>query len=975
MTKKSQLILQHILDCGVLESSNTDEVLTIFDSDVASTVAVSIVSSFTNKGSSPHITSEFSIDWVMQVVAYALSLPTLYNEALTEALTIFRHWLTCDTFFKDSKTRNAYARQIFRYLSQIFEYKHDNAHPAPRRELISTLMHDIDSYQNDLREVFEDETWDVLVRILIGACDFLATPESISAISDTARNVLLNKCFTLLFKVLINSKLQGQEIWAVFYKFTIKWSALDDFLSSWHDCILDLWKRLLDSLYSPKLEIRTDVDAKSLTLLGFQLHRFINCIDFELISSTQEIFKNFSRTVQDLVDVCTMHPKSSPELLQPLFPAKIFFNLFGRWCFKCFDPKFTAGQSVIIKGLMTIAGEWDLYTLPDWSSLMISTISENISRGEHQLLKSVLNNGHYIFKRFVSPEIFQMLHSAIKQFDRTLQIWLAFCASYSVLLMDVAEAIPLDSAILNNFLQKNEVQWATLNIFSIFMNQSVEDFFECLKNTRFSPNVRKLNLWRNEEAATFFDVAASICYMIAAAAPFHCLESQIVDIVKLFLDLVKENMEDKNLLYAFLVMVSQSTKWFDSIFNSSISVDLLDFLDMINTSGLLETAKIEVISRMLCGRSLNRSFQSQKVNGICEYCTAAKGDNLSLLSQPEIATFMSGNSSLITIVGDKNRNDSFTAYVRDPRGFFVWEIADEFTDHNYKVDETNYTDIPDNYFTDVNHPTSNNKIDNKEIADVVSQLKDKTCFDKNFYERNFFRELNYIKSRRLNKNDNKDKLRHKAVDFIIGTGLYSNVSKIDQDIKEIISQFDAIPSASIINVPIFHVNKDGIKQGHNTPLLNRFVQLIGTPHEFLTKTLPAVQFGLATVAYDINEPQGAELCSIIFCESPLNLNVKHKSIPKTEMLITVKPIDERFYSCCGFTKDSKFWNPILEERVVSAENLSEVISSTVFMYAVAHRKDLIFEKDIARAALLKGIRTTPVDILSITETFSLKCFE
>ncbi|EAY15405.1 hypothetical protein TVAG_252180 [Trichomonas vaginalis G3] len=976
MTKKSRLILQHILDCGVLEPSTTDEVLTIFSNDVASTVAVSIISNFSNNGANPKIETEFSIDWVMQVLAYALSLPTLYNETLNECLTIFRHWLTDETFFKDLKTRNSYARQIFRYLSQIFEYRNDNSHPAPRRELILILLNDFNRYQAELGSIFDDETWAVLVRILIGACDFLSQPESISVLAESStKNLLLSKCFALLYTTLINSKLTTQEIWEVFYKFTKSWSSSEDFLTSWHVCLIDVWKKLLNLLFTPTLEYRTDVNIEELTLVGFQLQRFIDCIEFSSVTSTQELFGNFSRTVQDLVDCCSSHPRSSPALFQPLFPASVFFKLFSKWCFNCFDTDFTAGQTLIIKSLMSIAGDWDLYTSKDWSEILLATLLELIQRGNNQILMSILNNGYLLFRRFVSSEIFDMMMNAIEQFDPNQNLWLSFWASFSVLLMDEAETLKISPTISTTLLNKSTVQWATLNVHNILLRQSLPDFVTAIKKYTLNISDKKLT-WRNEETTTSFDVISAICYMIASAPAYHNLKDSILEILTTFLQVVRTNISETRLRSAFLVLISQITKWYDAIFDPKISVDLLDFLAQLSDEQLIDPIQCQTISRLLCGRSLNRSFQSQMIKGISEYCTESAGDNQETLTLPPIATFKSGETALITVVGDTKRSDSFTIHVREPRGFFMWEIKDEFVDPNYSIDNTNYSDInSDKYLT--SDKCQNSEIsDDKDIVNLVDQMKENKCFDNNFLERNYYKDYNYVKSRKLTKEDRTDKLRHKAVDFLISTGLYTNVSRIEEDVSDIISKFDAIPTASTLFIPVIDADNDGIKLSTTeTPLLQKFMQLIGTTHQFADRnSKPAVQFGLLTVVYDRNEAENADLCTIIFCESPLFLNTKHKSIPKSELLIVVRPVDERFYSCKTITKDTKFWCPILDERIVAAENLSETISTTIFMYAASHRKEILLEKDIARAELIKGVRSKPIDILSVAETLTLKCF-
>ena len=977
--KKSVLILQHIIDCGVLSPSDADEVLPIFSPDAASTVAVTIVSSFSNNGTFPQIESQFTIDWVMQVVAYCLSLPTLYNEALMGAMTIFRHWLTTKDFFGSDENRNKYARQIFRYLSLIFEYRHDNTHPAARRELISTLMNDINNFQKSIGSEFDAETWEVLVRVLIGACDFLSRPDSIAALSDSSKNDLLVQCFTLLFECLCNSKLTNLKIWSVFFDFTKRWSRSDDFLNSWHRRVVLLWMSMINKLTSKK-----ECDKNELTLVGFQLQRFIECIDFDYIACNQDLVKNIAKAVKDLTEFCCAKTAESPALFQPLFPAELFFGLFGKWCFDSFKFDYSTGQATLLKSIMTIAGEWDLPLKSPWTKVVLSTVNGVIKKGHKQLLVSILNNGHSMMLQFVSKEIVEMFINAISTFDYSMTLWLSFWESFGVLLLDICEANEVPMKVLNAFLDKNTVPWAEMNALSILLRQAPIEFAGRINTICMSGPKTSSSMRRSDELFTQIDVLVAICYLISTAPAFIKFESSTVirPILTTLLKFVSDNRREDKLRNAFIVMVAQLTKWCDDVFTRPISVDMLDFLVSLSDDGLIETSEIATIARLICGRSLNRSFQPEKAGNINEFCLNMKEtEKDERLFMKPLVSFMSGQSSLITLVGDEKRGQSFVFHVRDSRGFFMWEITDELAPNNWSIEDSPLQLNPPK-IVERKSVTSNYKSPFEETEAVIKQLQDKTCFDEDYDKPSSHNELSYIKVHKLQKIDNKSddevpyRLRHKAVDFLIQSGIFTNIKKIEQDQNELIQRFDAIPSASIVTVPIFRATTNGF-ENQSDDLLERLLSLLGAPHQFAgsQEPLPAVQLGLLTVLYkrsDISECDG--FVSIIFEESPLQFNVKHSSIPKCELLILIKAFDSKYYRLRAISKDASFWCSIISERIVAAERISEVVSETIFAYTASHRRELLFEMDKQRGDLLRSVKTSPVDVLDIAQEHTLECF-
>lgn len=966
-TKESVLILQHILKCGILEPSISDEVLPIFPSDAASTVAVTLVSCFSQNGSLPAFPTSFSIDWAIQVIAYCLSLPILFNESLLQALTVFRHWVLADSFFPDVSTRNVYFRRIFRYLSLVFEYKNDHSHPVNRKKLICLLLNDIDEYQSKAGQYFEDETWNVLVRVLIGACDFMTLPETFHEYAESNKNPLLVQCFLITYKVLCNSKLTNAVIWDDFLVFCKKWSLIEEFLVAWHQKIAEIWSILLSNLYKEDNSINNEVDEKFLYLKGFQLYKFIRLIDFDNICQKSDLFKVFSKTVVDLVDISTNKSCKSPSLFQPLFPASQFFELFGDWCFKPFENDFCTGHTVLIKSLMTLVPDWDLPVGSPWTTALLSTFYSIIQKNNKQLSLSLLSNGHSLIIKYPYESIVKLFQHVIDNFDSSSNHWITFWTSFAPLLCDIGEMKLIDSNVLETFLEKTSDFRSKLNVLFVLLHHHPVSFAKYVSNLPIkTPNKSSV-----DDGFLYVDFLTNLCLMIAVAPSFHKMQLDMKPMLIRLLLCFKETRDSKGLMSAFLVMVSQLSKWRDEIYHSSIAVELLDLLSYLYDSELIDKKKILSVSRLLCGRSINRSIVS------------LNGESPELCEKP-IVSFMCGNSSIVSLVGDSKRQDSFLVHVRDPRGLFVWTLSDDLPkNHMFIPQELN--DLPPIVKLDINPIKNDYNAPFEELESITTYLTEHEAIDSEYEHSSNHTEKSYIFIHKMQKIDMmKDEevmkhpllhyqLRHKIVDFLFQSGIYSNIRKLQEPPETVCKKFDSIPTAHVFNVPVYHLS-DQTLDLFGTPLFKRFYSLLGANY-CLTESeipLPSVQLGLLSLTYTPSEqPNESQVC-IMFCESPLRLNLKHKSIPKKELIIFVTPLDTMYYLVRSISKNNMFWSVISQERLVSVKYLSEIIASTIFYHIAIKKSEFFYSKDEEREAYLRSVPTTPVSLLKLVESHTLE---
>ena len=595
---EKKLILQHLLKQEVVQPSKRDEVLNNFPADVGSSVAVVVVSSFASSGAGPALETPFSIDWTMQCVAHCLSLPTVFSPSLYESLAIFRHWLNTESFFGDNGTWNEYAREIFMYLSQIFEVRLDGGDSTERGKLINLLMDDIDKYQTNLGAKFDDETWNVLTRIVIGACDFLVLDESREILHQTpgTPQELLKKCFLLMYSVICNSKLTSTVIWKVFFSFCEHWKNMKMFLISWSMKVCELYSAILNELFGEKQ------DAEKLKLLGFQLHQFIEAIDLDVVMNDAELFYVLSQLVKSLYTISRDFARKGDGLYRPLFPSEVFFQLFGKWCFVPFTVEYTKGHSSLIKTLMKIGGNWHI--TEKWTKVLVSTLLGAMKYQNHDTNMSILKKGHTFITRFNSKEIIDAFSGMLETLDMSDMKKTQFWKSCASLLVGIEEMGTISQSIIGAFLQNSCNTKADLDILYVLMRTNWNMFAKEVSFIVDSANTfsteRTVYSKLPDSGYTFLEILTVVCAMIAAAPPFMKV-SGTTDLLLKLLDCAEKNKDSERFIEAFVTMVACLAKWDDSVFEKKFIVPFLDFLVELHVNGYMDVTRI---ARLVQGRPL-----------------------------------------------------------------------------------------------------------------------------------------------------------------------------------------------------------------------------------------------------------------------------------------------------------------------------------------------------------------------------------
>jgi hypothetical protein len=306
------------------------------------------------------------------------------------------------------------------------------------------------------------------------------------------------------------------------------------------------------------------------------------------------------------------------------------------------------------------------------------------------------------------------------------------------------------------------------------------------------------------------------------------------------------------------------------------------------------------------------------------------------------------NTALVTVVGDRNPTDSFLLHVRDSRVRFFWEVADVVDPVRYAAHPALSTLPP----PPVPGPAIIGTDSEDDQADDIPVDPDETRPSEHGNQ-------SHITSR-LQGNG----WRHKSIDFFLQSGLFLSTFQIIGKSTEFIERFDAIPDVPTLRIPLFYLTAGG-ESISPTPLFRRFFALLG---EKTADCTPQLHLGLITFEFHRSlVSESKSQIGIIFSESSLRLNLRHRSLPRCGLLFCITPFDAKLYVIHCQCRNPSFWCSVLHERIINREGLLWTIAMAVFQYIALFDRDLLFTTDDARLQFLSEIPRSPVTPFDIIE--------
>lgn len=962
MENEDHLILSHLIGCKIIESQHRDEILPDFPPDVSSSVVINLISIYNHDGDEPKPKSTFRIDWMLQVIAYSFTLNMLYEETVSHSLSISFQWLLNDEIFKENQEWNEYASRIFRYQSLIFQIldEEDQVCVNSRSILIESWLKEINKLCNQCCSRFDNDTWKSLLRILIGCIDYLLVSKDgeiyAKNLGFKKYNDFIDQILSSFFKILFSSKITSTDLWNDYFEFSKKWLSQDIYANKCGSILISLYVKIMKSFDSNQ-DLNESDDFK---LLGFHLYQMIN-----IVFKDSRINEQMSKIIERLIEYSYKITYKKDLLHIPKYPGDVFFGLFGKWIFDPLNNSQCNEKILLIPSFSKIIQKFLISDI--WESNILSSIEKLLNCNDSSIKFSMMYYGHRIINRFVSISVAEQFIHSIYNFNsinvRKIEYW----RSCSILLLSLNELKMLDPKVLKSIIKDSHDVNSKLDIIYILLQQDDQELIYLCREICVKALEMDVDLGENKKSV-IIDLLTMLSIVIAGSLPYHNIQG----IDQLLLDLIscaKKALHMHEFVRSVIILIYQYGYWTDCIFNIPLYKEIFDFVNTL-------PEYLKHVVNLLCGRAITRSYQAERNKNLSSFSLTGnmKEDTE---AKDVIASFLLGDSALISINGDKIRKDSFEFSIRDSRGMFKWKLEDMIKSSNIYRSEK---EINLNYqnMVPINLIPYHNRIRIEGSEGINKKIEETKCFDDFYSQCSKYYEQNYLSINNIELKDGiyqnnqiKIRMRHKFIDFILQTGLDAIIRKPEEDTKEIIDKYDSIDEVTIYEIPVLLYNLDGCTNSMS-PLFSRFLASIGSSFIFKNiseNPIPGVHMGSIVLAFN---PGGiSKDVGVVFNEAPLPLNISHESMPKFDLLIIVSTIDSTYYKVKCFCRHSLYWSSCLHSRIVAVEHIQQVLSNSIFYYIALNQHEILFSKNQERSNFLASIPTKPISLLDISKSLSI----
>ena len=243
--------------------------------DVASCVVKSLAQTLSvsvSNGEPSKLKGSRDVEWTMEVLCYGLSLPLIETDTIKDCVNIYCKWLSAltkpelcvpEVIIDDP---NRYAQQILLHLHNVFVPRQDSPVSLGHgnKTAVATFS---DLVQRQalychrvLREVkstvensskISPETWEVLLKFLLGICDVLLSPPTSR---DSIGELLCYRVVEVLFEIWVLASerhFPAPSLWKTFREMSRNWRHHESLVIHWHRTNVALTSKLLKSVYGP----------------------------------------------------------------------------------------------------------------------------------------------------------------------------------------------------------------------------------------------------------------------------------------------------------------------------------------------------------------------------------------------------------------------------------------------------------------------------------------------------------------------------------------------------------------------------------------------------------------------------------------------------------------------------------------------------------------------------------------------------
>ncbi|CAG8589929.1 4259_t:CDS:10 [Paraglomus occultum] len=297
------MFLEWITELGLLEHDPDSGVLSKFPLNVQKSLISEITQTLLQTRDSSLLPSPAHVQWVMEAVGQGFALPLEEMDITANSKELYSQWLfepNCrpaairDLSGKPEEQR--FWQVIFHHYSLLFRPRTSSSNTSQTSTPTAPNFPALSSYNDFQRHVelckgvlivltmagrtlgsqFSEETWRVLLKVVLGITDYLLREHISTVSSDNSSDryatmsmgdELCEHLLRVLFELWLRSKIQEVDMWDILQKCFNKWTHRQQAINQWNAAILGLTQRIVRILYGP----REGADVVNISVGGYNV--------------------------------------------------------------------------------------------------------------------------------------------------------------------------------------------------------------------------------------------------------------------------------------------------------------------------------------------------------------------------------------------------------------------------------------------------------------------------------------------------------------------------------------------------------------------------------------------------------------------------------------------------------------------------------------------------------------------------------
>jgi len=409
-------VLPFLLEAGLLNDDSSEYAFTTYPRSIASGAAKMLVADlgkrFQSNQNAIDLKKKKRVKLVHELLPLVLSLEIPDSSLMIVAASIYSYLLGKISEFGDLKRQNKFIRRFFKHLSLPFGFKKPSNLKIIPQEFYAVLIMILDIYSDfhvKSGVIFEDETWDVLFRVIVGINDVLLNYQFDSGIPKGQVFELCQKSCSLFFSIAFLSGIRSTAFWGIFESYCKKWSGNLNFIVVWDAIIIVKCREFCDIVLGK---------AKSIPLEGgkyqqqnvpkdqdfyFIFQKVLYALDPVLLISNHLVLSEFATTMVQIMDIFFESSNGSSSLFSIYFPGSVFYKLFGPYLtaipLEMSDDSFSSAIADLISVYLLSIGRMHFIPEDETPKIIINRVLNVIRRHHSSFISSFLLNVGYIFSK------------------------------------------------------------------------------------------------------------------------------------------------------------------------------------------------------------------------------------------------------------------------------------------------------------------------------------------------------------------------------------------------------------------------------------------------------------------------------------------------------------------------------------------------------------------------------------------------